>query len=234
MTGIITEEIRSHYDEKYAAHHAKYFQTHKGGYGEGDIFWGLKIGKIHAVVKKHWKEFPLNDLPELLASQVHEVRNVGLEIMCKKMPKASDDEKKQIYDMYMSNIDAVNNWDLVDSSAPDIVGSYLYGKDCGDIWLLAKSGILWRERISVVATLYFIKRGDYALTVELSEHFIGHKHDLIHKACGWTLREIGKKDKETLIRFLEKHASRMPRTMLRYSLEKLSPEERSFYMRRTG
>ncbi len=235
MTGDILKDIKSHSNERFAAHHAGYFQTHEGGYGEGDLFWGLRMDEMHAVAKKYWKELPLADLPELLRSPVHEVRGVGLEILCKKMLKAVPDEQKKIYALYMANLDAVNNWDLVDSSAPNVVGAYLYEKDRGDILRLAESGALWRERIAMLATLYFIKRGDYALTLELAEYFMDHKHDLMHKACGWMLREAGKQDKAVLIGFLEKHAHHMPRTMLRYSIEKLTPDERKDYMgRRRG
>jgi len=124
----ILSDIKSYSNEKYAVHHAKYFQTHKGGYGEGDIFWGLRQNEIAAIVAKYWKNLPLINIQELLASPVHEVRSAGLGILCRKMLKASAKEQKKIYDIYMSNLAAVNNWDLVDCSAPNIIGAYLYKK----------------------------------------------------------------------------------------------------------
>jgi len=226
----IIDEIKKYQNPDFAAHHAKFFQTHKGGYGEGDLFYGLKVPDVRKIVKLFYKDASLDDVEELIKNPYHEVRLCGLFVMVAKFKKVSEEEKKLLVKIYLNNLEYINNWDLVDLSAPSVLGEYWFDKDMNDLWKLANSGHLWSERISVLASFGFIKKGSYQTTLELCEFFLNHRHDLIHKATGWMLREIGKRDLTQLLKFLDKYHKVMPRTMLRYSIEKLPQEQRKFYM----
>jgi 3-methyladenine DNA glycosylase AlkD len=209
-----------------------FFKTGKGQYGEGDKFLGVVVPDIRKVAKKY-KDISSGELAGLLNSEYHECRLCALLILVEVFRKTKDEAKrKEIVDFYLSHTHRINNWDLVDLSAKDIVGEYLVDKDRDILYRLADSSLLWDQRIAVVATFAFIRRNDHKDILALSEKLLHHKHDLMHKATGWMLRETGKKNKESLVGFLDRHYKEMPRTMLRYSIEKLTPEERAFYMKK--
>jgi len=217
-------------NEIFARTNAKFFQTHKGGYGEGDFFWGVRVPQQRIIAVKYWRYIDLEDSEELLQHRVHEIRLVALMILIEKYKKADDRVKSGIVRIYFRNYKYVNNWDLVDLSAPNIMGNYWYENSLKYFWEYAVSGNLWKERTALVSTLYFIKRGRFGETLELSKLFLSHEHDLIHKASGWMLREIGKIDIKPLVLFLDRYSKIMPRTMLRYSIEKLTLERRRRYL----
>lgn len=210
----------------------RFFKTGKGEYGEGDKFIGVMVPHIRKIAKEN-KELVLKELTLLLNNEYHECRMCALFILIEKYKKANEDTKKQFVDFYLSHSHRINNWDLVDLSAKDILGEYLVDKkDRKILYQLAKSKLLWDQRIAIIATHAFIKKNDFTDIITLSEELLSHKHDLMHKAIGWMLREMGKRDKEILIQFLDTHYKNMPRTMLRYSLEKLTPEEKAYYMKK--
>lgn len=211
-----------------------FFKTGKGQYGEGDKFLGVTVPDSRKVAKKY-KDIPYDEIKRLLASEYHECRLCALLILVERFKKAKNkpDEQAKITDFYLSQTERINNWDLVDLSAKDIVGEYLVDKeDRSILYELADSSLLWDQRIAVISTLAFIKRGDLADIFHLSEKLLHHKHDLMHKAVGWMLREAGKRDKELLVEFLDRYHKIMPRTMLRYSIEKFTPEERAYFMKK--
>ena len=228
----LLKDLKKCKNEAFAKHHAKYFQTHKGGYGEGDFFWGLRVQQQRVISRRYWKDMNLKDIEELLRHKVHEVRLTALMVLIEKYKEADDNIKFDITRIYLRNSEYINNWDLVDLSAPGIMGHYWHNNSLKDFWEYAKSGSLWKERIAMVSTLYFIKQGRFTETLELSKLFLMHRHDLMHKASGWMLREIGKRDIKPLVSFLDKYSKMMPRTMLRYSIEKFSPKKRKYYMER--
>lgn len=208
-----------------------FFKTGKGQYGEGDLFIGVVVPDIRIIAKKHTDLTPI-ELDKLLNNPYHECRLCALMILVEQFKKLKNDtDRKQIVDFYLSHTSRINNWDLVDLSAKDIIGEYLVDKQNRSVlYKLAESNLLWDQRIAVISTFAFIKRFDFTDIINLSEKLLYHKHDLMHKAIGWMLRETGKKDKSVLISFLDKYYTTMPRTMLRYSIEKLSAEEKSYYM----
>lgn len=215
---------------------AGFFKTGEGEYGAGDIFWGLTAEQIKRVAKKYQDVISLPGVAVLLSSKVHEQRVCAMRILVyayEKFDKLSDERgRKRIFDFYLKHTGGINNWDLVDLSASQIVGGYLLDKDKRILYRLARSEDLWERRIAILATFWFIRNGKYADTLAIAEILLADKHDLIHKAVGWMLREVGKRDKKTEINFLEKHAARMPRTMLRYAIEKFPPAERKRWLRR--
>ena len=208
-----------------------FFKTGKGQYGEGDKFLGVVVPDTRTIAKKY-KAIPFEEIKKLLENEYHECRLCALLILVERFKKARGEERKEIVDFYLSHTSRINNWDLVDLSARDIVGEYLLNKDRSDLYKLAESDLLWDQRIAVVATFAFIRRGDLDDIFALSEKLLKHKHDLMHKAIGWMLREAGKKDKDRLCLFLDHFHKEMPRTMLRYSIEKFTPEERAHYMKK--
>lgn len=212
---------------------ASFFKTGKGQYAEGDVFWGLTAPEIKRIAKQYYKQIPLMEVKKLLDSPVHESRSVGLQCLVMRYNKSDIAQRKDLAEFYLQNITAVNNWDLVDTTAPYILGAWEYeNNETAKIWSLARSQNLWKERIAVVSTWYFIRRDVFEPTIELSEYFLSHKHDLMHKACGWMLREVGKRNEKVLTGFLDKYSRQMPRTMLRNSLERLTPEQRRYYMQK--
>lgn len=228
----IIEEVKSHSNIEYANHHQKFFKTAKGEYGEGDLFYGLRVPEIRMIAKKYHKEVDLCQAQILIEDPYHEVRLLALLMLVLQYQKSNEEEKGNIYTFYLRNVKYINSWNLVDLSSYHIVGSYLHGKDNNKLWELAKTDHLWSQRISIISTLYFIRKKHYRVTLDLAEYFLSHKHDLMHKASGWMLREVGKRDINKLYRFLDSHHKIMPRTMLRYSIEKLSMEQRAFYMKK--
>lgn len=208
-----------------------FFKTGKGQYGEGDKFLGIVVPDTRKVAKKY-NNLPFAEIEKLLNNEYHECRLCALLILVERFKKSSDEDRKIIVDFYLSHTDRINNWDLVDLSAKDIVGEYLVDKDRSVLHKLAESSLLWDQRIAVVSTYAFIRRGDLKDIFSLSEKLIDHKHDLMHKATGWMLREAGKKDLNALRSFLDKYHKQMPRTMLRYAIEKMDKEERTHYMKK--
>lgn len=208
---------------------AGFFKTGKGQYGEGDLFLGIPVPEQRKVANRY-TDLLLNDLQELLNSKFHEHRLTALLILISKYGKAEDSGKEEIFSFYLKNTENINNWDLVDLSAPKIVGDYLVNKDGFILYKLAKSNNLWERRIAILSTFRFIGNNDFEDALSISELLLHDKHDLIHKAVGWALREIGKRDQEVEERFLTKYCMQMPRTMLRYAIEKFDCEKRKFYL----
>jgi len=204
-----------------------FFKTGKGEYGEGDVFLGIMVPQQREVSKKH-RYLSLNDLQVLLNSKIHEYRLTALFILIYQYQKAGN--KKAIVNFYLKNTKNINNWDLVDLSAPRILGDYLISKDRKILYKLAK-GHLWDKRIAILATFAFIAKKDFKDSLRIAEILLKDKHDLIHKAVGWMLREIGKRDRITEEKFLKKHCKNMPRTMLRYAIEKFDEKKRGFYLK---
>lgn len=204
-----------------------FFKTGKGQYGEGDRFLGVTVPQQRSIAKKH-RGLPFSEIEILLGSPYHEARLTGLLILTYRFERADEKTKKEIFNFYLAHISAVNNWDLVDVTAPNIVGGYLLGKKSTRKILhrFARSENLWERRIAIVSTFAFIRNGDFADTLAIAETFLADRHDLIHKATGWMLREVGKRDETVLKNFLDTHAAIMPRTMLRYAIEWFSPMER--------
>ncbi len=228
----IIEEIYSHKNPVQVKVLAKFFQTQNGGYGEGDCFLGIKVPVVRLLVKKY-QDLELTKIDELMKNKYHEIRLFALLLLVRQYNCKKCTNKDDIYRLYLKNADYINNWDLVDLTAYHIVGAYCY--ECGNddkIRELAHSGQLWRERIAILSSFYHIKQGRYDLTVSLCKEFLTHKHHLIHKATGWLLREIGKRDKSELKKFLDENCTVMPRTMLRYAIERLDKDERTYYMQR--
>lgn len=228
MLEDIIKEMNENYNEKKAKGNYKFFQTHPGGYGEGDEFLGLTV-PIQRKIAKKYKDLTLEDVEKLLQSKYHEHRLTALYILILNFKK----KKEEVIDVYLRNLDRVNNWDLVDSSAPYLLGPYLEDKDRSILYELAKSDNLWKQRIAIISTLYFIKNNDFEDALKISEMLLNHKHDLIHKAVGWMLREIGKRNKKIEEEFLKKYYKNMPRTMLRYAIEKFPEEERQKILKGT-
>lgn len=209
-----------------------FFKTAKGQYGEGDKFIGVVVPDIRKIAKAN-KTLSFTEVTELLNNEYHECRMCALFILIEQYKKAKEEDRKLLVEFYLAHSHRINNWDLVDLSAKDILGEYLLDKkDRSILYKLAKSDLLWDQRIAVIATHAFIKKNDFKDIILLSEELLHHRHDLMHKAIGWMLREAGKRDEKVLIQFLDKHYRKMPRTMLRYSIEKLTPEEKAHYMKK--
>lgn len=231
----IQQELEHYIDPVKREYLPRFFKTGKGQYGEGDKFLGVVVPNTRSVAKRH-KDVPFEVMATLLQSEWHECRLCALLMLVERFKKSDEKGRKLIYDFYLSQTSRINNWDLVDLSAPGIVGEYLKDKSREDLYRLAGSTLLWEQRIAVVSTYTFIKNGDFIDIIRLSEGFIAHSvqplHDLMQKAIGWMLREMGKRDKDLLVQFLEKHCKTMPRTALRYAIEKFPEEERQEFMKR--
>ena len=210
---------------------SRFFKTGKGEYGEGDIFLGIIVPEQRKLAKKY-SDIPLDDISHLLKSPIHEHRLTSLFILVLKYNKEDEKGKKKVVDFYVSNLKHVNNWDLVDSSAPYILGNYLLDNERSILYRLASSDNLWERRIAILSTFSFIKNNQYEDALNISGILISDEHDLIHKAVGWMLREIGKRDIKIEEEFLQKHYREMPRTMLRYAIEKFDEEKRKSYLSR--
>ena len=212
---------------------ARFFKTGKGSYGEGDVFIGVTVPVNRAIAKKYLHLSP-ESLTELLHSEIHELRLAALLCMVEqyKSPHSSDTLRQSIVDTYINNTLYINNWDLVDLSVYNIIGAHLFRHDRGLLYRWADSSLLWEQRMSIVATMYFIRHGEYDDTIALAEQLCHHPHDLIQKAVGWLLREVGKRDEKRLTDFLDIHYTNLPRTLLRYAIERLTPTQRKHYMQR--
>ncbi len=223
-------ELNSLADEAKARKLSRFFRTGKGQYGEGDIFLGITVPDQRKIARRH-ADLPLHEIEALLENSIHEYRLTALLILIEQYQN-NPSTAAEIAEFYLNKTERINNWDLVDLSCYKILGHYLENRDRSILYELAASGNLWKQRIALVSTYHFIKNGDFVDTLKLCEMLIGHEHDLIHKASGWMLRETGKKDIEVLRTFLDRFHKIMPRTMLRYSIEKLDKAEKIKYMAR--
>jgi 3-methyladenine DNA glycosylase AlkD len=214
-----------------AAHSQGFFKTGKGQYAEGDVFLGIPVPTVRSVAKAYIN-MPLTEIETLLYSPLHEVRLTGFLLLVEQFKKTKDaDKRRTFYEFYLKHARQANNWDLVDLSCRDIVGGYLLDKtDRSILRELAVSDNLWEQRMSIVSTWMFINHLEFDDTLQIAEMLLTHKHDLIHKAVGWMLREVGKKDRTVLVAFLERHSAAMPRTALRYAIEHFAPADRQKYM----
>lgn len=227
----LRQKIHSSAHSAQAITAQRFFKTGPGEYGEGDRFLGLKVPQVRAELAQT-DGLAEADVLDLLHSEWHEERLLALLVLVRRFRRAKKDAATQqrIVSLYLANTQLINNWDLVDSSAPHILGAWLLGRDRSVLASLAASTSLWEQRIAVLATHTFIRAGDFADTLRLSARFLSHPHDLMHKACGWMLREVGKRDVTQLLGFLDSHAEQMPRTMLRYAIEKLPEKTRKAYL----
>ncbi|HLC32006.1 MAG TPA: DNA alkylation repair protein [Candidatus Nanoarchaeia archaeon] len=207
----------------------RFFKTGKGQYGEGDVFIGITVPEMRKIAHT-FKSLSLPEIKQLLESPIHEERFIALEILVYQFDHQKE-RQKEIYQFYLKNTNRINNWDLVDTSAEYIVGAYLKDKDTSILTKLANSSSIWERRIAIVSTFNFIKNNQFQETLKIATLLLKDNHDLIHKAVGWMLREIGKRDQNTLKTFLKQHHNTMPRTMLRYAIERFPKDEREQYMK---
>lgn len=207
----------------------RFFKTGPGEYGAGDVFLGINVPILRQLARKH-KELALEETLKLLKSQFHELRTLAILILVLRYAKENLAGQKRIYNLYLGHTHFINNWDLVDISAPHIVGNFLATRDRHPIYKLAESKSLWERRIAIMATFHFIRQSDFADTFNISKRLLNDKEDLIHKAVGWMLREVGKRNQTLLESFLKEHYLRMPRTMLRYAIERFPEMQRKRYL----
>lgn len=223
----IQSDLRSKADPRRAEASNWYFKPEPGVH---DVFLGVTVPNQRTIAKKYFNTITAQEVLDLLYSEIHEERLTALIIWVLQYTRGDQQLKNQIYDLYMKNTRWINNWDLVDTSARDIVGEYIYDKSRAILSKLSLSKDVWERRIAIIATSYFIQRGDYEWTLKLSEQYLSDTHHYIHKATGWMLREVGKRDQKVLAEFLDVFASRMPRTMLRYAIEKFDKPTRKAYL----
>ena len=215
---------------EHAAISQRFFKTGPGQYGEGDIFIGIRVPVLRKLVKE-FKDLPAREVRILLRSPIHEERLLAILLFVHIFSKGDETTKKGIYNLYLKSTKFINNWDLVDASAEHIVGAYLMDKNKRPLYRLAKSKNLWDRRIAIMATFYFVRRHEFSETLKISNMLLADRHDLIHKATGWMLREIGKRDLKTEETFLKEHYKKMQRTMLRYAIEKFPENKRQRYLK---
>lgn len=231
LTKTITNKLQALSDAEKREVFPKFFKAGKGEYGEGDRFLGVTVPNIRAIAKLH-KDISIEEIRELIQSEWHEVRLCALIIMVEKSKKKDEVLRKELFNLYLSQTKRINNWDLVDLSCRFIIGEYLLDKSRDILYHLALSPLLWDNRIAIVSTYAFIRKGQLEDTYALSDLMMQHPHDLMHKAIGWMLREAGKRNPERLYDYVMSHRADMPRTMLRYAIEKFSPKERAILMKR--
>jgi 3-methyladenine DNA glycosylase AlkD len=226
-------KLKTHQSDKELEKIQQYFKSGKGEYGEGDKFIGVQMGKVFAVAKE-FMNMELDEVEKLLESKIHEVRAGAVSIMDfqARNKKTTDQRRKELYNLYLRRHDRINNWDLVDRSAGFVIGSYLLDKPKTILYKLAKSKNMWERRTSIVSTSYFIRKGQAEDTFALAEILLHDKEDLIHKAAGGWIREAGKKHRKELLEFLDRYAAVMPRTMLRYAIEKFPKDQREYYLKK--
>ena len=227
----IQKEVDKNSDKKQAALLQRFFKTGSGEYGEGDVFIGIKVPILRNIAKKN-QDVSYKEIKQLLKSKIHEERMISLMILIFKYQKADEKDKSRIFKIYLDNTSNINNWDLVDLTAPQIVGDYLMGKDRSILIQLAKSKNLWERRIAILSTFQFIKNDQFDFSLKISKLLLKDEHDLIHKAVGWMLREIGKRNPVKEEKFLKTHYKIMPRTMLRYAIEKFPDKKRKEYLKK--
>jgi len=227
---IIHNDLLQLANEQIAEHSQRFFKTGKGEYGEGDIFLGIRVPLLRRLVKKYGG-ISIAEVRKLLHSKFHEERLLAVLMLVQLFKSADESVQKQVYDLYLENTEFINNWDIVDISASNIVGAHLYEKDKAPLYDLVQSKNLWERRIAIIATFYFIRQNEFDDTLKLAEILLNDKEDLIHKAVGWMLREVGKREIELEEEFLQEHYKIMPRTMLRYAIEKFTETSRKMYLR---
>jgi 3-methyladenine DNA glycosylase AlkD len=225
----VRRDIRALGSPERAKHSLRFFRTGPGEYGEGDKFFGLSVPEMRAIAKQY-RDLKHDEVLELLQSEWHEDRLVALLLLVDGYDRGDDARRQKIHRAYLANTRRINNWDLVDMSAGQVVGGHLDAAEISLLETLARSNDLWERRIAIVATFHFIKQHQLAPTLRIAEMLLDDKHDLIHKAVGWMLREVGKKDRKVLDAFLAKHYRRMPRTMLRYAIERHPETIRKRYL----
>jgi len=226
----IQKKLKSLGNQEKAKKHQQFFKTGPGEYGEGDVFVGVTVPELRKLAKEY-KTITLKKVKQLLHSSIHEERLLSLFLLIHRYSEGDEPEKKRIYELYLKNTKFINNWDLVDSSAGHIVGAFLFDKSKKPLYNLVKSNNLWERRISIISTFYFIKRNQYSDTLKISKILLSDKEVLIHKAVGWMLREVGKRNMSVEEKFLKKYYKNMPRTMLRYAIEKFPEPKRQRYLK---
>ena len=233
----IIEDLENLKNPEKAKILSRFFKTWKWGYWEWDKFLWIPVPPQREIAKKYFEKCSLEDIENLLKSEYHEVRMTWFLILCYKYElttkKKLNDEQKKIVDFYLSHLKYCNNWDLVDLVCYKILWNYLLNKDRQILYQLAEDKNMWKQRVAIVSTMTFVKKWEFDDTLKISEVLLNHEHDLIHKAVGWLLREVWKKDEKVLKEFLDKYANEMPRTMLRYAIEKLDDSERKYYLNLT-
>lgn len=235
MTAVeIQNDLNAHENPADAVFLQRFFKTGKGQYGEGDVFIGLRVPRTRAIAKKY-RDMPLDEIEKLLESPIHEHRLAAVIIMTEQAKRANEVLKFELYNLYLERTDRINNWDIIDVSCRQVVGGFLLDKSRSPLYKLARSKTMWERRIAIVSTWQFIRERDLEDTFKIAEMLLEDTEDLMHKATGWMLREAGKKDEARLKEFLDQYAAVMPRTMLRYSLERLHQSDRAHYMKvKTG
>ena len=247
MLDKLRKELRKVADPKKVEVYKRFFKTGKGEYGYGDVFLGITVPNTRKIAVQ-FRNLPFPDVKKLLQSKIHEERLLALLLLVHNFDKGDEETKEKIYNFYLANTNYINNWDLVDSSAHQIVGAYLFNRHSGlsridsgvahvpqndVLFKLAKSKTLWERRIAIIATQHFIRQGRFAETLQIAEMLLTDPHDLIHKAVGWMMREVGKKDQKVEEAFLKKHYRKMPRTMLRYAIERFPKPLMTAYLKGT-
>ena len=229
MLRELKSDLKQAANPEKAAFYPRFFKTGPGEYGEGDRFWGVVVPECRKVAKKY-VTLPLDSLKRLLKDPIHECRLTAVLILVLKYQKADNEERQRLVDFYLDHLDWVNNWDIVDASAEKVLGRHLESRGRKVLDELADSGHLWRQRVSIIACLHFIKCDDFKDIKRLARKFLNHEHDLIHKAVGWMLREMGKRDEAELRSFLAKYGRKLPRTALRYAIEHFDKEQRRRFL----
>ncbi len=226
----IREKLQAMADPAQAVNLSRFFKAGPGQYGEGDRFIGVRVPQLRQLVRV-FIGCPINEIKVLLKSPVHEERQLALLLLVRRFQLGGDREREAIYRLYLASTRYINNWDLVDSSAEHIVGAWLLGRTHEPLYALAESPLLWERRIAMLATFHFIKRGALKDSLSVAERLLNDEHDLIHKAVGWMLREVGKRDSALEEAFLKRHYRNMPRTMLRYAIERFPERKRQAYLK---
>ncbi|MBT8356526.1 MAG: DNA alkylation repair protein [Desulfobacterales bacterium] len=226
----IQKRLKHLANKEKAKIHQRFFKTGPGEYGEGDVFIGVTVPELRKLAKK-FKTTRSVEIKKLLCSPIHEERLLSLFLLIHRYSNGDESEKKRIYELYLRNTKFINNWDLVDSSAGHIVGAFVFDKSKKPLYDLAKSENLWERRISIISTFYFIKHNQFSETLKIAKILLSDTEDLIHKAVGWMLREVGKRDISIEENFLKPHYKNMPRTMLRYAIEKFPQSKRQRYLK---
>ncbi len=226
----IRAKLRKLGDKERAIVSQRFFKTGPGEYGEGDVFLGIKVPELRKLAKEY-EDITMKQVKALLKSSIHEERLLALLILIRKYVKGDESARKRIYELYIKNTQFINNWDLVDVTAEHIVGAFLRDKDRSPLYRLSRSKNLWERRISIMASFHFIKHNEFSDTLKISKILLADREDLIHKAVGWMLREVGKRHMTTEERFLKDHYRKMPRTMLRYAIERFTESETDRYLK---
>jgi 3-methyladenine DNA glycosylase AlkD len=233
MLKAVRGTLRKHANPTDAEILQRFFKTGPGEYGEGDVFIGVRVPAIRKIACKFRGLLSSTDVQALLASEIHEERLLALIVLTEQYQKGTADDRTRIYKFYLANTQHINNWDLVDASAEHIVGAYLRKRSCKPLYKLVQSGNLWERRIAIMSTFHFIKNNEFDDTLKIATMLVADTEDLIHKAVGWMLREVGKRDRNAEELFLKKHYQYMPRTMLRYAIEKFPEGLRQKYLKGT-